>query len=175
MDDEMENFMAVGNTLQRSQRFANENCDRSMWERGYRDWRNKKFKQSLQITRESFELILEETLMDLIKMPTPVKPYPIPPETQLALTFYRLAHGCSLSTLEDVFGWSISAGDQTFNHVCRILVQRLYNRCVKLPNTEGERRVHVEGFLENYEFPCVGVWDGFHVYISSKLKNYFSL
>ena len=28
--------------------------------------------------------------------------------------------------------------------------------------------------MENYELPCAGAWDGFHVYISSKLKSYFS-
>ena len=33
-----------------------------------------------------------------------MKPNPITPATQLAITLYRLAHGCSLSTLEDVFG-----------------------------------------------------------------------
>ena len=29
-------------------------------------------------------------------------------------------------------------------------------------------------FIENYEFPIVGLCDGFHVYVSSKLKPYFS-
>ena len=48
MDNEIEIFMAVGNTLlaimediQRYQRSANENHDRSAWEKGYRDWSNK--------------------------------------------------------------------------------------------------------------------------------------
>ena len=132
MDNEIENFMTVGNTLltimedkQRSTRSANEIHDRSMWERGYSDFSNKKFKQSLQITRESFELILEEISMDLNKALTPVKPNPIPLEIQLTLILYFFAHGCSLSTLEDVFGYSNSTKYQTFNHVCRILVQRL--------------------------------------------------
>ena len=141
MYNKIENFMAVGNTLlsimedqQRSQRSANENRDRSMWERGYKDLSNKEFKRSLRITRGSFKLILEEISMDLIKTSTPMKPNPIPLETQLALTLYWLAHGCSLSTAEDLFGWSIFTNDQTFNHVWRILVQRLYDRYIK-PNT----------------------------------------
>ena len=111
MDDEIESFMAVGNPLltimedkQRSPRSANQKRDRSMWERGSRDWSNKKFKRLLLIRSESFELILEKTSIDLIKTPTPTKPNPIPPETQVALTLHRLAHVCSLSTLEDVFG-----------------------------------------------------------------------
>ena len=57
--------------------------------------------------RESFELIFEEILIDLIKTPTPVKPNPTPPKTQLPPTLCCLAHGCGLSTLEDVFGWFI--------------------------------------------------------------------
>ena len=28
--------------------------------------------------------------------------------------------------------------------------------------------------MENYEFPCVGAWDGFHVHVSTHLKNHFS-
>ena len=32
----------------------------------------------------------------------------------------------------------------------------------------------MKGFIENYEFPCVGAWDGFHVYVSSKLKSFYS-
>ena len=31
-----------------------------------------------------------------------------------------------------------------------------------------------KGFMENYEFPCVGVWDGFEVHVSTHLKNYCS-
>lgn len=81
----------------RSKRSANQRRDRIMLEKGYRDWSNKKLGRSLRITRESFELILGKILMDLIKMSTPMKPNPIPPETQLAL--YRLPHGCN---------WSIS-------------------------------------------------------------------
>ena len=47
----------------------------------------------------------------------------------------------------------------------------MYDEYVKLPD---DWEVELRGFLENYEFPCVGVWDGFHVYIESKLKSYFS-
>ena len=73
-------------------------------------------------------------------MHTPMKPNPIPSDNQWTLTLYCLAHGCSLSSLEDVFGLSISTNDQTLNDVCRMLVQRLYDRYIKLQNTEEERR-----------------------------------
>ena len=39
---------------------------------------------------------------------------------------------------------------------------------------EDEWKEELRGFIENYEFPCLGAWNGFHVYISSKLKNLYS-
>ena len=54
-----------------------------------------------------------------------------------------------------------------------MLVAKLYDRYVYLPSTDAEWEAEVRMFLENYKFPCVGAWDGFHVYISSKLKSFF--
>ena len=54
------------------------------------------------------------------------------------------------------------------------MVVSLYDRYVRLSTTGKEWQNEIRGFLENYEFPCVGAWDGFHVYINSQLKNYFS-
>ena len=31
----------------------------------------------------------------------------------------------------------------------------------------------MKSFIENYEFPCVGVLDGFHVYVNSKLRSFY--
>lgn len=50
--------------------------------------------------------------------------------------------------------------------MCRVLVQRLYDQQVKLPETELELMTEIKGLIGNYESPCVGPWDGFHVYIS---------
>ena len=83
-------------------------------------------------------------------------------------------HGASLTTLSQLLGVSMSLASVTFNKVCCVLVATLYNRYVKLPRTDEEWEAELKGFLENYEFPCVGAWDGFHVYVSSKLKSYFS-
>ncbi len=43
-----------------------------------------------------------------------------------------------------------------------------------MPQTDEELQRELKGFIENYEFPCIGAWDGFHVYVGSKLKSYFS-
>ena len=86
---------------------------------------------------------------------------------------YRLEHGCSFSTVADLFGVSISLAGQTFIKVTRVLVARMYDTFVVLPKNQTEWETELENFIENYEFPCVGAWDGFHVYVCSKLKSYF--
>ena len=50
----------------------------------------------------------------------------------------------------------------------------MYSDFVRLPCNENEWANELRGFIENYEFPCIGAWDGFHVYISSKLKNFYN-
>ena len=37
--------------------------------------------------------------------------------------------------------------------------------------SEAEWGAKVKGFLENYEFSCVGTWDEFHVYIQEEMYN----
>ena len=50
----------------------------------------------------------------------------------------------------------------------------LYDGFVYLPRNGTEWKHELESSLDNWEFPCVGVWDGFHVFVSTKLKHYFS-
>ena len=90
------------------------------------------------------------------------------------LTIYKLAHGCTFAVIGDVFGISDSLATQTFNHVIRELVVNLFDEYVKMPSTEQEWINETKGFIENYEFPCIGAWDGFHVYVCSKLKNHYN-
>ena len=88
-------------------------------------------------------------------------------------TLYRLAHECSFSTVADLFGVSISIAGQTFDKVTRVLVARLYDTFVVLPKNQAQWETELKNFIENYEFPCIGAWNGFHVYVCSKLKSYF--
>ena len=132
MDQKIENVFSFVNAIftitadkDSAERSPDEVRDRSMFENGYYNWSDKKFKKSLRIARDIFEHIIEEILPDLIKTPTPMKPNPITPATQLAMTLYRLAHGCSLSTLEDVFEWSIPTNDKTFNCLSSISSETL--------------------------------------------------
>ena len=126
----------------------------------------------MRIKRATCNFILGGIYEDIILTPTNLKPNPTSPDRQLALTIYRLATGCTYSTLSDLFGVYVSAAGKFFIKICRLMIP--YDRYVRLPTTNEEWQNEIRGFLENYEFPCVGAWDGFHVYSNSQLKNYFN-
>ena len=43
-----------------------------------------------------------------------------------------------------------------------------------MPSSDEKWQAELRSFIENYEFPCVVAWDGFHIYTSTKLKKYDS-
>ena len=45
---------------------------------------------------------------------------------------------------------------------------------MKLPETDEPWEVEVRGFIENYGFPAVGIWDRFHIHVNLQLKANFS-
>lgn len=49
-----------------------------------------------------------------------------------------------------------------------------YDGFVYLFRNGIEWKYEFESFFDNWEFFCVGVWDGFYVFVSMKLKYYFS-
>ena len=80
-------------------------------------------------------------------------PQQIETHRNLGLTLYRLAHGCSFKVIQVIFGVSKSLATSTFNNVTKVLVSTLFNKFVKLPETDDEWIVECKGFVENYEFP----------------------
>ena len=128
----------------------------------------------MRIRRDTFNQILVK-IRDRIELtPTNINLFPTSPDRPLALIIYRLATGCSYATPLDVFGVSVSSATMFFNKICKVIVANLYDTHVKLPTTDSPWEAEIRGFLENYEFPCVGAWDGFRVEVSSKLKSYYS-
>ena len=69
--------------------------------------------------------ILDRIYEDIILTPTNLKPNPTSPDQQLALTIYRLATGCTYSTLSDLFGVSVSAASKFLNKICWLMVVSL--------------------------------------------------
>ena len=151
----------------------NERRNHLWWEHGYEHWTDAQFKKRLRVTRDTFQFLLN-AIADNIKKETTRFKKPTSPELQLALTLYRLSHGCTYATVGDLFGVGTSTACTIFISVVKTIVKKLYDSFVALPKNEEEWKAELTLFLEDWEFPCVGAWDGFHVYINSHLKNFFS-
>lgn len=76
--------------------------------------------------------------------------------------------------LKIFFGVAESTACIIFQDVCKTIVGCLYDRLVYLTRNLQEWGQELENFLANWEFPCVGARDGFHIYVSTKLKNFYS-
>lgn len=163
--------LANGN---RRERGPNEPRNSNWWTNGYQYWDHQSFKKRFRVSRNTFQYILEEIEDLLQKEATRMVPHPTTPAAQLALCLYRLAHGCTFLTVGDLFGVAESTANCIFHDVCKAIVECLYDKFVYLPRNPDEWNQELRNFLENWEFPCVGAWDGFHVYISTKLKNFYS-
>ena len=124
------------------------------------------------MNREIFNSILCRIKQGIIKESTVIVPNPTEPHRQLALTIYKMVHGCSFKVLKYIFGVSQSLATQTFNNVDRVLISSYYDEFIKLPSSEEEWGQEFKSFIENYGFPCVGAWDGFHVNITHLKKHY---
>ena len=71
----------------------------------------------------------------------------------------------NFKVLKYIFGVSQSLATQTFIKVIRVLILNLRDERIKLHSSEEEWVQECKSFIENYEFPCIGAWDGFHVNI----------
>ena len=84
-----------------------ENVDRTQhkeqWTNGYLSWSEEELKSRLGVQRETVEAILGEIGPFFTKTPPNFQPNLIEAHRQLALTLYRLTHGCSYQIIQDVF------------------------------------------------------------------------
>ena len=137
----------------------------------YQNYSDQDFKSEIRLNRDTFNYNLDAIHDQIVLTSTNLKPKPTSPHRKLGLTIYRLATGCSCKTLATLLGLSVRSANEFFGKICRIMVGTLYDQYFRSPETETEWGGKVKGFLENYEFLCVGAWDGFHVYVNSNLKN----
>ena len=117
------------------------------WRNVKANWSDNKISEVFRICREVFNFILNIIQSFITKVPTNLVLNPIDPEKQLALTLYRLAHGCSCIVISNLFGISKSLAVQTFNKVMRELVMNMYNDDIKLPNSDEEWKDELTGFI----------------------------
>ena len=145
--------------------------DTVCWQHGYANWTDKQFKKRLRVNRDNFHFILNNISDLIIREVTKFKE-PVSPDRQPAITLYHLAHGCSHSTVGDLFGVASSTACRIFNEVICVIIQICYDDFVVLPSNEDEWKAELNGFLEDWGFPCIGAFDGFHVYTSRNFYNF---
>ena len=139
----------------------------------FQSYSDQDFKSVIRLNRDAFDYILDAIHDQIILTPTNLKPTPPSPHRQMGLIIYRLATGRSCKTLAALFSLSVPSVNEFFSKICRISVGTLYDKYVRLPEAKAEWGAEVKGFLENYEFPWVSAWNGFHVYVNSNLQSYF--
>ena len=96
------------------------------------------------------------------------------PDFQLGITLYHLAYECSYCKAGNLSSLASSTACTIFNTAINAIVQLLYDGFLVLPQSEEQGTKDLTLLIKYWEFPCVGVWDDFHVYINCDLKNFFS-
>lgn len=76
--------------------------------------------------------------------------------------------------MSDDFNVSITFTERVFASVWKELIRNFLFDYVKMPSTDKEWGEKAIGFIESYGFPCVVAWDGFHMYVRAKLKDFHS-
>ena len=137
----------------RKERSPDEQRSSSWWRHGYRNWDDSAFKKCLGINRATFQFILGEIDTQLVKDPTHLKPEPIPPDTQLAICLYRLAHGCTYSTVGDLFAVAESTASVIFNQV-RYLFQLCTTGLCAYPEIVPNGSKSLKASLKSGNFPA---------------------
>ena len=142
------------------------NVRKEQWTKLYNQKSGEEFSEKMRINPTTFNL-LHNTLRDgLVLTPTNSVPEPTLPDRQLVASLYMLAHGVTWISKE--------LGCVFFNEVIRLIVAYFYGEQVKLPETDKQWEVEVRRFIENYDFPVVGAWDGLYIHVSLQLKANFN-
>lgn len=114
-------------------------------------WDNDYFKDRFRISKQTFSFILNAINQFIVNPPANMVPNPSKPERQLGLTNNRLASGCLIPIVSDLFGISKSLAIKTFNYVVRELMLRFYSDYVKIPENENEWINEIKSFIENMD------------------------
>ena len=144
----------------------NRNVRKEKWTELYNQKSDEDFSEKMCINCTTFNLLLNTLWDGLVLTPTNFVPEPTSPDTQLVASLYKLAHGVTYTVLEDVFGILKESGCLFFNKVIRLIIAYFFDKYVKLPETDKQWEVEVPQFIENYSFPAVGAWDGFHIRVN---------
>ena len=135
----------------------------------YNQKSDEEFSEKIRINRTTFNLLLNTLWDGLI-----LRPANFVCRSQHHQIDSWQQHGVTQTVLKDVSGISKESGCAFFNKVICLIVAYLYDKYVKLPEPNEQWEGEVRGFIENYRFPAVGAWDGFHNHVNSQVKVNYS-
>ena len=145
---------------------------------GFNTWSDEELKEQLRIKKcETLDFIFEQIAHLIHKGPTYLVANPKEAPCQLGLIIYKMAHGCSFKVIWVCLGFlslwlqrhsiilnTLSAWYS--QHIIKYMILTLYHEFVCLTRTKADWANICEGFIENYEFPCVGTWEELHVHVA---------
>ena len=107
------------------------------WQLGKTIWSEADFKRRFRISRELFNVILDELTPFLRKEDNRFR-CAAPVDKKFGIYLYRLGRGVPYLTTADLFGVSEAAACIYANEVASLVVNHFYNNYVVLPSTELE-------------------------------------
>ena len=158
------------------------------WNSVWNTYSEKRFKQTLRVSRGTFQFILNRIRHDLER--DVVCEDPIPPDMRLAICLYRLGRGDYYFTIAEMSGVGVSTVAGITEDVCEAIINNLWNDSVvsHFPKNEQTFREKMLDMEQMWQFPCCwSAIDGCHISIkcpaggleSSKeyhnFKNFYSI
>jgi hypothetical protein len=124
------------------------------------------FKNRLRVSRDVFQYLCESLGPSLRKESTNMRE-PIPVETRIAASLYRLGHTCAAAVISDLFGIGTSTVSPVLREFVRAVLQKLKPIYIRNPVTAEHLQELSEGFKKVRGIPTVfGAIDGSHIPIS---------
>ena len=93
----------------------------------------------MRVDRGTFKLILNRISANIYQTPTNMEPNPLETHRQLAMTLYRLGHGCFFWFICNLFRASTESVVATFNIVLWETVSQLFHEYEYMPTSEEKR------------------------------------
>ncbi|XP_065069830.1 uncharacterized protein LOC135694882 [Rhopilema esculentum] len=134
------------------------------WEKLWFTYDDKRFKQTLRVSRSTFEFILTRIRPQLERQTLTEEP--ISPELRLAICLYRLGRGDYLYSIGEMVGLARSTVTRIVNEVTQVIVFCLWEQFVSnnMPKTEDEFQSKILDMEELWQFPCSwAAVDGCHI------------
>ncbi len=136
------------------------------WEKVWFTYDNNRFKQTLRVSRSTFDLILARIRPHLEKQT--LTEDPISPEVRLAICLYRLGRGDYLYSIAEMVGLARSTVTRIVNEVNQAIVSCLWQEFISnnMPKTGDEFQTKILDMEELWQFPCSwAAVDGCHISI----------